>query len=80
MKAAPLQDDLVTALRTGPKAVWQLTDELNGVEQAVRVALQTLCDRGRVRRHGHGPSRNPTHPAALFELVQCHPLNAQEGV
>lgn len=65
---SPLRDDLVQALQSGPMTARQAAEAVKTSYQPALVALTTLCDIGKVRRHGWGASKRGGRPM-LFELV-----------
>lgn len=71
----PLQSTIIRCLGRGPMTVRDLADILSRDENVIRAALGHLCDRGEAVQNGVSTGK---YPKQLFELVQCHPLNAQE--
>jgi len=63
---APLQEDLVKALRRRPMSIKQAAAAVMSTPNSVQEALAVLVRAGRVRRHGF---TKPPRPCALFEVV-----------
>lgn len=49
----PLRDDLVLALRDGPKTCLELAGIVGTTDRIARLALNALCERNVLRRQNH---------------------------
>lgn len=64
---APLQEDLIAALRGNPMTIKQAADAVLSTPRSVQQALAALEKAGKVCRRG---STNSHPPSALFHVVR----------